>query len=104
MVRGPGADLHPHSYLRRIRNVAQGLSTRSKILRALEGGASTLAEIQRSAGVGPSVADHHIRLLHREAIVRPLRTKPRRWVGTGLGQTSLVEKRDPEAPPSTERP
>ncbi len=91
MAKGTERDIHPRAYLRRIRNVAQGLSTRSKILRALEGGASTMAEIRRAAGVGPSVADHHIHLLYREAIVRPLRTKPRRWNMTRFGQTSLVE-------------
>lgn len=104
MARGPSRSIHPRAYLRRIRNVAQGLLTRSKILRAMEGGASTLAEIERAAGIGPSVADHHIRLLHREAIIRPLWTKPRRWVGTRFGQTGLSEKRDAAGPPTPERP
>ncbi|MEM3086250.1 MAG: winged helix-turn-helix domain-containing protein [Halobacteria archaeon] len=100
----PGkTEFHPRAHLRTIRNVAQGLATRSKILRAIENGASTLAEIRRSAGVGPSVADHHIRLLHREGIVRPLRSKPRRWIGTRFGQTSLDENLPP-SPPATERP
>lgn len=102
MAKGTERDIHPRAYLRRIRNVAQGLSTRSKILRALEGGASTLAEIRRAASVGPSVADRHVRLLYREAIVRPLQAKPRRWSVTRFGQTSLVEERGGGGPP--ERP
>lgn len=99
MSRGTSPTIHPHAYLRRIRNVSQGLSTRSKILRAMEGGASTLAEIRGAAGISPSVAGHHIALLRRESIVRPLRTRPRRWVRTGLGQTSLAERAGTTSPP-----
>lgn len=104
MSRGSGRDLHPRAYLRSIRNVTQGLVTRSKILRAIEAGASTLSEVRQKASIGPSVADHHIRLLHREGIVRPLRTRPRRWMKTQFGQTSLADERGAEARGGPERP
>jgi len=82
--------IHPKSYLAYKRNVKAGLASRSKIIRAMEGGLKTLRELSEATGLSYSTVAHHMRLLSYEGIVKPERKDGvRRWRLTRYGQQSL---------------
>ena len=82
---------HPNAYLTDIRNIKQGLKTRTLILNALEkcfGDARTIGnEVQLHYGV----VTHHLRLLRTAGIVEQKTSrKPTVWGLTGVGQKRLM--------------
>ncbi len=81
---------HPNAYLSETRNVRQGLSSRTKILRVLEKRNSTARVVAKESGLKYGVVLHHLRLLKVEKIVlRKTRKKPYLWELTGIGQQRL---------------
>ncbi len=68
------------AYLIWIRNVRQGLVTRTRIIRALEQeGPLTISELSKIVGLTTSTIAHHIANMKREHIVVALPTSPVRW-------------------------
>lgn len=85
------ASFHPNAFLRGTRNVRQGLASRTKILRVLEGKAATAMAIAASSYLNYGVVLHHLKLLEGERIVSRGRSpKPFLWELTGLGQQRLA--------------
>lgn len=81
---------HPNAYLSEIRNTQQGVASRTKILRALEGKKATARRLAEDTGLTYRVVFHHLRLLETASIVvRTSRKKPYFWELTGMGQQRL---------------
>ena len=83
--------IHPKAYLAYRRNVKAGLSSRSRIIKALEEKElKTLREISEATGLSYSTVTHHVRLLRDEGVVKLEKTdKVKRWSLTRYGQQSL---------------
>jgi DNA-binding transcriptional ArsR family regulator len=82
--------LHPNAYLSNVRNVSNGVKTRSKILETLESKPCDGVKIARETSLSYSVVMHHLRLLENEGIVHRKGRRPYYWMSTGLGQKRLV--------------
>lgn len=81
---------HPNAYLSEIRNVRQGLASRTKILRVLEIRIATASVLAKEAGLNYHVVLHHLRLLETEKIaLHKGSKKPYFWELTGMGQQRL---------------
>jgi predicted ArsR family transcriptional regulator len=81
---------HPNAYLSETRNVRQGLTTRTKILRILERKDATANVLAKEAKLNYNVVLHHLRLFATEKIViRKKSKKPFLWELTGIGQQRL---------------
>jgi DNA-binding transcriptional ArsR family regulator len=81
---------HPNAYLNETRNIRQGLATRTKILRLLEGNSATANILAEESKLNYPVVLHHLRLLAAEKIVsRKAGKKPYFWELTGMGQQRL---------------
>jgi len=81
---------HPNAYLNGIRNTQQGLTSRTKILRALEKKSATASRLAEDTRLHYWVVIHHLRLLETESIVvRATKKKPYSWESTGMGQQRL---------------
>jgi len=81
---------HPNAYLSETRNVRQGLTSRTRILRILERKITTAKFLAGESTLSYYVVLHHLRLMESEKIV--LRTKSKKpyfWKLTGLGQQRL---------------
>ncbi|MBS7658751.1 MAG: winged helix-turn-helix domain-containing protein [Candidatus Bathyarchaeia archaeon] len=84
-------ELHPKAYLINKRNVKAGLSARTKILIALEKGNKQLKEICQETGLSYATVSHHIKLLIKEQVVKPITNKkPYTYGLTEYGQQKLV--------------
>jgi len=84
--------LHPNSWLPRIRNVTSGLKTRSRILMALERGERTASEVAEETGMNYLRVLRHLHLLESSGVVvRDNAHRPYRWSLTGRGQRKLDE-------------
>jgi predicted ArsR family transcriptional regulator len=82
---------HPNAYLSQMRNVQQGLASRTKILRSLERKAGTAQALASASGLSYVVVLHHLRLLEVRGIAMRKRDKrPFLWVLTGVGQRRLT--------------
>jgi predicted ArsR family transcriptional regulator len=82
---------HPNAYLSGIKNVAQGLRTRTRILDILEVHlADAASNIGKEVGMHYSVVMHHLRLLEKEGLVERKNGKPITWRLTGSGQRRLT--------------
>ncbi len=82
--------LHPNAYLSETRNIRQGLISRTKILRLLEGNCTNASTLAEKSELSYSVVLHHLRLLATENIVRcDRKKKPYFWMLTGMGQQRL---------------
>jgi len=81
---------HPNAYLSEIRNVRQGLASRTRILRVLERETVTARMLAKESGLNYHVVLHHLRLLEAEKITsRRATKKPYFWELTGIGQQRL---------------
>ena len=81
---------HPNAYLSEIRNVRQGLASRTKILKVLERKSATANMVAKESELNYSVVLHHLRRFETEIIVlRKGSKKPYSWELTGKGQQRL---------------
>ena len=81
---------HPNAYLSETRNIRQGLTSRTKILRILEKKDINATSLAKEAKLNYNVVLHHLRLLNREKIVANRTSKrPYVWELTGTGQQRL---------------
>ncbi len=81
--------IEAQAYLRNVRNVSQGLKTRSKIIVYLrEDSASNGREISKSINLSYSATSRHLRHMKREKIITRSKLG---WKLTGLGQKAVTE-------------
>ncbi|UCH31460.1 MAG: hypothetical protein JSV05_08180 [Candidatus Bathyarchaeota archaeon] len=81
---------HPNAYLSEIRNVQQGLGSRTTILGILEKNGGTANDLVNKSKLSYRVVLHHLWLLESEKIVRRKTNKrPYFWTLTGMGQQRL---------------
>ena len=84
--------IYPRAYLRRIRNVRRGVSTRSKIIDALKQRPLTVNELAELIQLSPSTIRRHLRNMSRERIVLKFKSEGKMlWRLTGIGQAALEE-------------
>ena len=84
--------IYPRAYLRRIKNVKRGVSTRSRIIDALKQKPLTVSELAELMELSPSTIRRHLRNMSREGIVLKFKSERKRlWKLTGIGQTALEE-------------
>lgn len=84
--------IYPRAYLRRIKNVKRGVSTRSRIIDALKQKPLTINELAELMEMSPSTIRRHLRNMLREGIVLKFKSEKKRlWKLTGIGQTALEE-------------
>jgi predicted transcriptional regulator len=83
---------HPKAFLIRIKNVKQGLVTRTKIASALEGDQLAAKTISERSNVRYSSVLYHLHLMEDEAIVEKEGKKPYMWKLTGAGQKRLTDQ------------
>lgn len=82
---------HPKAYLINKRNFKAGLSARTKILHSLEKGSKQIKEIRQETGLSYASILHHIKLLIKEQVVKPVTDKkPYVYALTNYGQQKLV--------------
>jgi predicted transcriptional regulator len=82
-------NVHPNAYLHKIKNVAQGLKARTRILSVLDEQYSSAAKIVQDTALKYSVVLHHLRLLEKEGIVHHKGNRRYVWSSTGFGQKRL---------------
>lgn len=86
---------YPRAFLSRIRNVTSGLTSRTRILQALEKQESSIKGIAAASGLSYNVVVHHLHLLEAEQVVtRKVRKKPFVWTLTGIGQQRLINVKE----------
>lgn len=86
------SEVDPRAYLGRIRNVRQGVLTRSRILGWISEKPLTVGEIAERVGRSRSAVRKHLWNMAVEGIVRVHRFRGKRlWVATGAGQRRLDE-------------
>jgi len=73
-----------------VKNLKNGLKTRTKILNVLENQAISAKAIAKDKTLSYSVVMHHLHLLVNEGTVRYKGKRPYIWVLTGLGQKRLI--------------
>jgi DNA-binding transcriptional ArsR family regulator len=83
---------HPKAFLIRIKNVKQGLATRTKIASALEGDQLAAKVISEKSKVRYSTVLHHLHLMEDESIVEKEGKRPYMWKLTGAGQKRLTDR------------
>ena len=83
------ATMHPNAYLKKIRNVRQGLVARTKILVLLEKQGCSASSIAKESKLSYGVVMHHVALLKNEGIVERKGNRRYVWLATGLGQKRL---------------
>ena len=84
--------VYPRAYLRRIKNVKRGVSTRSRIIDALKQKPLTVSELAELMELSPSTIRRHLRNMSREGIVLKFKADRKRlWKLTGIGQAALEE-------------
>jgi predicted transcriptional regulator len=83
---------HPKAFLIRIKNVKQGLVTRTKIVSALEQDRLAAKELSEKSNVRYSSVLHHLHLMEDESIVEKEGKRPYIWKLTGVGQKRLTDK------------
>lgn len=76
------------AFLRNIRNVKKGLTTRSKIIRVLKKSRSSAKEIANKINMSYSAIRRQLKLMEKENIVRKI---GRKWILTGYGQRELTD-------------
>lgn len=84
------ARFHPKAFLSTKRNVRLGLTSRTKVIQALEKKASNARSISNATGLSYAIVLHHLRLLEAEKVVTRKGKKPFLWELTGAGQQRLV--------------
>lgn len=80
---------HPNAYLTHKRNVAAGLSARTRILQALESAVVDAKGLAEKTQLSYAVVMYHLHLLLKEKIVEYSQGKKYQWKLTGLGQKEL---------------
>jgi len=84
--------IRPRAYLRRIRNVRRGVSTRSKIIDHLIRKPSTTSELADRIGLSKSSIRRHLKNMSAERIVERFKFRGKIfWKLTGSGQMALEE-------------
>lgn len=76
------------AFLRNIKNVKKGLTTRSKIIRVLKKSRSSAKEIANKINMSYSAIRRQLKLMEKENIVREI---GRKWILTGYGQRELTD-------------
>ena len=67
-----------------------GLTTRTKILNALEQTSDQALYLAKTTSLSYSVVSYHLRLLKHEDIVTRTGKRPYNWIITGKGQKQLI--------------
>jgi len=81
---------HPKAHLQKIKNIRNGLGTRTKILDALDLRPSDAGTIAKETSLSYAVVLHHLWLLEDEDTVTRKGKKPCSWLLTGIGQKRLI--------------
>ncbi len=82
---------HPRAYLSGMRNVSRGLTSRTRIIEAMEQGRVHVLEISDRSKLGKACVSYHLKLLFRKKVVSVTRTgRTGRWTLTKYGQEKLV--------------
>ncbi|MHA1596245.1 MAG: helix-turn-helix domain-containing protein [Candidatus Asgardarchaeia archaeon] len=83
------------AFLRNLRNVERGITSRSHILlKIMRMGPLNAKEIADATGLSYNSILHHLRLMEKERVVRKIRKgKCFLWEVTEMGQTSLEDFR-----------
>lgn len=80
------------AFLREIRNVRQGLVTRSKIINVLSEKACTISQIAEELGMSESSIRRHLRNMLVDGVVEKFKYKGKiLWRLSGSGQLDLEE-------------
>ncbi|MHA1606718.1 MAG: winged helix-turn-helix domain-containing protein [Candidatus Freyarchaeota archaeon] len=79
----------PQAVLRTKRNIQQGVSTRTKILKAIEATPKTAKQIAEETGIGYNSILRQLKTMEKEKIVTRDENNPTCWRVTGLGQQPL---------------
>ena len=85
----PKDAFNPNAYLSQTRNLRTGLTTRTKVLNAIENGKNTAREIAIYSRISYFSSIYHLHLLEREKIISCRGRRPFRWRLTGFGQQKL---------------
>lgn len=83
---------NPKAFLTRIKNVKQGLVTRTNIASALEGDQLAAKTISEKSKVKYSAVLRHLHLMEDEFIVEKEGKRPYMWKLTGAGQKRLTDR------------
>ncbi len=87
-----GSSIRSRALLRGVRNVRQGVLTRSRIIDVISVKACTLAQLSRELGLSESSIRRHLRNMLAEGVVEKVRYKGRvLWRLGGSGQLDLEE-------------
>jgi len=87
-----GSSIRSRALRRRVRNVRQGVLTRSRIIDVISVKACTLAQLSRELGLSESSIRRHLRNMLAEGVVEKVRYKGRvLWRLGGSGQLDLEE-------------
>lgn len=87
-----GSSIRSRALLRSVRNVRQGVLTRSRIIDVISVKACTLAQLSRELGLSESSIRRHLRNMLAEGVVEKVRYKGRvLWRLGGSGQLDLEE-------------
>jgi predicted transcriptional regulator len=76
--------------MQQIKNIRNGLITRTVLLSLLEIRASDASSIAKETSLSYGVVAHHLKLLEKENTVFRKGRRPYVWELTGLGQKRLV--------------
>ena len=83
---------HPKAYLSKIRNVTRGLTSRTRIITAIEKGTGTAAEIAEKSRLTYGCTLYHLRSMSGENLVtRSGKRRRSTWFLTEYGQQRLTE-------------
>ena len=81
---------HPRAYLAGMKNVNRGLTSRTKIIGAIEQGKTRVLEISEKSKLGHGCVSYHLRLLLKQKVVSMTRTgRTGRWTLTKYRQEKL---------------
>jgi len=82
---------HPRAYVSGMRNISRGLTSRTKIIQAMEQGKAHVADISERSKLGKACVSYHLKLLLRRKVVGLTQTgRTGRWTLTKYGQEKLA--------------
>ncbi|MDJ0270096.1 MAG: helix-turn-helix domain-containing protein [Aigarchaeota archaeon] len=85
-------EIEPRAFLRRMRNTRRGVSSRTRILKAVREGEKSIDEISSRSGLSVAAVRYHLENLRREGVVERIKSGKRaRWRLTGIGQRTIEE-------------
>ncbi len=86
----PRAVYNPRAYISDMRNVTRGLSSRTKIIEALQEKKLLSSDLAKKTGLSRSAVGYHLSLLRKRKVVVPSRIgRTNSWSLTTYGQERL---------------